>query len=123
MNVSNTVIVGGLTKDVEVREVNGRKVANFTIAVSRDYKNADGGYDSDFYDCELWGPGADFMGKGVKGQEASAVGRFEQRSFTDKEGKRRYQWRLNASRAGLGAAPGGVGAEGEVVGDDEIPFA
>jgi single-strand DNA-binding protein len=124
INVSETTLIGGLTKDVEVREVNGNKVANFTIAVSRNYKNAEGNYESDFYDCEAWGKTAEYMGKGVKGQTASATGRFESRSYTDKEGKRRTQWSLKVRTAGLGELPGGKASDvaDPIADDDEIPF-
>jgi single-strand DNA-binding protein len=124
INVSETTVIGGLTKDVEVREVNGNKVANFTIAVQRDYKDAEGNYGTDYYDCEVWGKTAEYMGKGVKGQAASATGRFESRSYTDKEGKRRIQWSLKVRKAGLGDLPGAKSADVADPIDDEdaIPF-
>jgi single-strand DNA-binding protein len=120
MNKSVTVVVGGLTKDVEVREVNGKKVANATVAVSREYKNADGNYDSDFYDVECWNS-AEYFGKGVKGQEVTVTGRMEQRSYTDKEGKRRTSWTLKAQTVSLGAMPGGGNAAPAEEDDADFP--
>ena len=46
-----TVHIGRLTKDVELRRTNsGKAVASFTMAVNKDYKNEQGGYDVDFID-------------------------------------------------------------------------
>ena len=36
-------------------------VTSFTLAVSRDYKNAQGEYDTDFIDCDLWDKGQKFF--------------------------------------------------------------
>ena len=43
------VISGNLTKDIEMRLTpGGVSTCSFTVAVRRGYKNADGGYDTDF---------------------------------------------------------------------------
>ncbi|MBP3920607.1 MAG: single-stranded DNA-binding protein [Bacilli bacterium] len=53
--LNNTVIVGRLTRDVEMHETeNGNKIARLTLAVPRSYKNMDGQYDTDFIPCILW---------------------------------------------------------------------
>lgn len=53
--LNQTVIVGRITKDIEIKELeNGKKVINLTIAVPRSYKNAEGIYDTDFIPCTLW---------------------------------------------------------------------
>ena len=46
--MNNFIGVGRLVKDVELREVNNSKVANFSIAITRQYKNANGEYETDF---------------------------------------------------------------------------
>ena len=102
ISISNIVIAGNLTKDVEVREVSGKKVANFTVAVSRPYKNDEGNYESDFYDCQVWGGQAEYMARGKKGDVAWAVGRHEARNWTDKNGQKRRDWRVNAVNCGIG---------------------
>lgn len=55
-NVLNqTVIVGRLVREPELRKTeSGKKVTNITVAVPRNYKNADGEYDADFIHCTLW---------------------------------------------------------------------
>lgn len=53
--LNQVVIVGRLTKEVEIKErENGKKYAYITIAVPRSYKNAEGVYETDFITCELW---------------------------------------------------------------------
>ncbi len=53
--LNQTVLVGRLVKDPELRETdNGRKVTNITLAVPRSYKNLSGEYDTDFISCVLW---------------------------------------------------------------------
>ena len=53
--LNQTVIVGRITKDIEIKELeNGKKVVNLTIAVPRSYKNEEGIYDTDFIPCTLW---------------------------------------------------------------------
>ena len=53
MNI--TALVGRLTKDPELRYTqSGTAVCEFTLAVTRDFKNAQGDYDSDFIRCIVW---------------------------------------------------------------------
>ena len=50
--MNNVVLIGRLAKDVELRRTNsGKAVASFTLAVNKDFKNEEGGYDADFIDC------------------------------------------------------------------------
>ena len=54
--LNQTVLVGRLTHDLELNELEeGRKVCEITLAVPRSYKNEDGGYDTDFIPCTLFG--------------------------------------------------------------------
>ena len=53
--LNQTVLVGRLVKDPELRETDsGNKVTNITPAVPRSYKNQNGEYDTDFISCVLW---------------------------------------------------------------------
>ena len=52
--LNQVIVVGRLTKDVEVIETDGKTRSYITLAVSRPYKNADGEYGTDFIDCVLW---------------------------------------------------------------------
>ena len=53
--LNQLVLVGRLVREPELKETeNGKKVTNITLAVSKNYKNAEGVYDTDFIDCTLW---------------------------------------------------------------------
>ena len=53
--LNQTVIVGRIAKDPELRETeNGKKVTNITLAVPRSFKNSNGEYETDFISCVLW---------------------------------------------------------------------
>lgn len=52
--LNQIVLVGRLTQDPEVKEIEEKKVCYITLAVPRSYKNENGEYDTDFVDCILW---------------------------------------------------------------------
>ena len=53
--LNNTVLVGRLTSNPTIEEnENGVKVCRITLAVPRNYKNAEGVYETDFIPCVLW---------------------------------------------------------------------
>ena len=57
-------IMGRLTRDPELRRTqNGTAVTSFTMAVDRDFKNADGTKDTDFIDVVAWRNTAEFVSK------------------------------------------------------------
>ena len=48
--------VGTVTKDIELKELpDGKVVTTVDLAVTREFKNMDGGYDCDFIKFSLWG--------------------------------------------------------------------
>ena len=62
--LNKIVLMGRLTADVEVTTTDGgKRVANFTLAVERDYLNSDGERDTDFISCTAWEGKADFLRK------------------------------------------------------------
>ena len=68
--MNSLVLVGRLTKDVELRYIpgSGTAVASFTIAVDRDYAKKDGSRETDFIPVEVMGKPAEscanYLGKG-----------------------------------------------------------
>ncbi len=58
--LNQTVLVGRIVRDPEVKELDtGKKVSNITLAVKDTFKNADGEYNTQFIDVELWGGSAE----------------------------------------------------------------
>ena len=90
--LNQTVIVGRLVKDPELRETeNGNKVTNITLAVPRSYKNINGEYDTDFISCVLWKGIAENTVEYVKkGDLLGIKGRIQTRSYDAKDGTKRY---------------------------------
>ena len=84
-------IMGRLTRDPELRRTNnGTAVASFSLAVDRDYKNADGTKETDFIDVVAWRQSAEFVSKYFsKGRMAVVEGRLQMRDWTDKDGNKR----------------------------------
>ena len=62
--LNHIVIMGRMTRDPELRRTaSGIAVANFSVAVERDFQNQDGSRETDFIDCVAWKHTAEFIGK------------------------------------------------------------
>lgn len=68
MNLKNfAVIEGRLTKDVELKtSTNGKANTFFSVAVDRNYKDANGEYGTDFIPVTAFGKTAEFISKHFK---------------------------------------------------------
>lgn len=83
--MNSVVLVGRLTKDPELRYISGTgtAVANFTIAINRDYKKKDGTQETDFIPVQVIGKAAEFCanyitkGRLVAIQGSIRVDRYE----------------------------------------------
>lgn len=97
----NTItLLGRLTKNPEARYTStGKAVTLFTLAVNRPYTNSDGQREADFINCQAWGKTAEVIGNHVsKGDRLLAEGRLQIRSYTDKEGVKRYATEVVVNR-------------------------
>ena len=90
--LNKVVLIGRLTKDPEVRYTSANTpVASFTLAVNRNFKNKDGGYDADFIPVVAWRKLAELASSSLhKGSLISVAGRIQTSSFEGKDGARRY---------------------------------
>lgn len=53
--LNHVVLVGRLVRDPELQTTeSGKTRSSVTLAVNRGYKNVDGVYETDFFDCTLW---------------------------------------------------------------------
>ena len=84
------VLIGRMTKEVELRRTNsGKAVVSFTLAVNKDYRNEQGGYDADFIDCVAFEQKAEAISKYVhKGDRFAVLGQLATRSYENKDGKK-----------------------------------
>lgn len=89
--MNKVILVGNLTRDPELSETpSGVAVCRFSIAVSRDYANADGNRETDFFNITVWRGRAENCGKYLKkGNKVAIVGSLQNRSYEDKDGIKR----------------------------------
>ncbi|MCQ2399708.1 MAG: single-stranded DNA-binding protein [Clostridia bacterium] len=89
--MNKVVLIGNLTRDPELSETpSGVAVCKFSIAVNRDYTNADGDRETDFFNITVWRGRAENCGKYLKkGNKVAIVGSLQNRSYEDKDGVKR----------------------------------
>ncbi len=126
------VLKGRLTRDPELKSVNGKNgetsVCKFSIAVDKTF-----GEGADFFNCEIWGKRAEFVNKFFpKGKEILISGSHESRKYL-KDGVDKIAWDVKVQTAefcgGKSDTPSQVntptsipdGME-EMDNPDEIPF-
>jgi single-strand DNA-binding protein len=135
--MNKVILVGNLTKDPELSETpNGIAVCRFAIAVSRDFANADGTRETDFFNITVWRGRAENCGKYLKkGNKVAVVGSLQNRSYEDKDGVKRYVTDIVASEVEF-LTPKGAGADDdtppavvkrerpqlEAIDDNQLPF-
>ncbi|MBQ3047094.1 MAG: single-stranded DNA-binding protein [Clostridia bacterium] len=89
--MNKVILIGNLTKDPELTETpSGVAVCKFSIAVSREYANADGNRETDFFNITVWRGRAENCGKYLKkGNKVAIFGSLQNRSYEDKDGIKR----------------------------------
>jgi single-strand DNA-binding protein len=90
--MNKVIITGRLAQDIELkRSTGGKSVLTNSVAVKRDYRNAQGEYDSDFINIVAWGSSAEYLSKYAhKGDRVEVVGRWEVRKWQTQQGENRY---------------------------------
>lgn len=90
--INRVVLVGRLTKDVEVRKTqSGLSCANFTVACDRFRKKDDQEQRADFINCVAWRQAADFLGSyAQKGMLVGIDGNIQTRSYENRDGQKVY---------------------------------
>jgi single-strand DNA-binding protein len=122
-SLNKVTLIGNLGQDPEVRSTaNGGRVANFSIATSRQWSGQGGDKQekTEWHRIVAWnnakggGSGlADIVEKYCKkGDKVYVEGRIEYRSWQDKEGQTRYTTEIIANDLILLGGRGGAGGEG-----------
>ena len=90
--MNKVLLVGRLTRDPEVRTMStGNSVANFSIAVNRNFKNKDGNVEADFINIVVYGRQVESISKYVfKGSQVGLEGRMQTRTYDAQDGTKRY---------------------------------
>lgn len=85
---------GRLGKDIDLRYSAGENataIGRFSLGVPRNFKGADGKYETDWISCVVFGKTAENMEKFFgKGDMVIIVGRIQTGSYTNKEGNKVY---------------------------------
>ena len=124
--LNKIVLMGRLTRDPELRRTgSGTPVTSFSIAVDRDFKDADGEKQADFIDIVAWRNTAEFVSKYFsKGRMAVVEGRLQMRDWTDKDGGKRRSAEVVADNVYFGDSKkeSSGGEFTEVKDDGDLPF-
>lgn len=116
MYLNKAILIGNLTRDPEVRAIpSGMKVANFSLATNRVYKDAQGQKKEsvDYHNVVVFGRQAETAGQYLKkGQSVLVEGRMQTRSWDDKDGQKKYRTEVIADRVQFGPKAAGGGSSG-----------
>ena len=88
---------GRLVKDVDIlyNDKTQKAIARFSIAVNREYKNKDGKYDADFFNCVAFDKRGEIIGNSFsKGSKICVWGAMRQEHWQDKEGNKHTGYSL-----------------------------
>ena len=96
--MNKCILIGNLTRDPELTQTSsGISVCRFTVAVNRNYTNANGEREADFINVVVWRERAENCAKYLaKGSKVAVCGQMQTRSYEDKEGNKRYVTEINA---------------------------
>lgn len=99
---NKVILIGNLTADPEIRQTNsGMKVCTFSIAVNRRGKDAG----CDFINIVAWKEKAEFVAQWFKkGKPILVCGQLQQKTWTDKNGQKRYDYEVLADEVTFVAA-------------------
>lgn len=98
--MNKVILMGRLVADPELKTTpSGLSVTTVRVAVNRRF-SADGTNTADFFDVVCWRQTADFVAKYfTKGRMIGVVGSLQTRSWTDKNGNKRYVTEVIADEA------------------------
>lgn len=89
--LNNVCLAGRLTADPELKYTpSGVPVCNFAIAVDRDFKDAEGNRETDFFDIVTWRKTAELVAEYTKkGRLVDVTGRLQTRTYEGEQGRRK----------------------------------
>lgn len=120
MDLNKVMIIGRLTRDPELRTIpSGQTVATFSVATSRNWKDAQGQAQSvtEFHNIVAWRKLAEIVGQYLKkGKQVYIEGYLQTRSWDDQAGQKRYRTEIVADNmimlgSPTGSAPTSGGAQ------------
>jgi single-strand DNA-binding protein len=96
--------MGRLTADPTFSQTqSGVSVCKFTVAVNRNYKDANGEQQTDFINCVAWRTTAEFVSRYFsKGKMIIIEGSLQNNNYTDQNGVKHYGMNVNVENAQFG---------------------
>ena len=90
--MNKVILIGRLARVPEMRTTpSGVATTSFTIAVQRNYANAQGDREADFISCVAWRKQAENIAKYCsKGSQVAVEGRIQTRNYDAQDGTKRY---------------------------------
>lgn len=86
--MNRVILTGRLTKDIEVKQKGETTIGKFSIAVNRPYKNSEGEYETDFFNCVMFNVNNYIRENLLKGVSVVIDGRIQNSSY-EVEGEKR----------------------------------
>ncbi|MDA8220877.1 MAG: single-stranded DNA-binding protein [Desulfitobacterium hafniense] len=133
--MNKVILIGNLTRDCELRySQSGVGIANFTLAVSRRFKNAQGERETDFINVKCFKQLAELCANALaKGNKAAVTGSIQISSYTDKDGNKKYSTDViadeveflspkNSGNSGSSNNASSIGHEVSFDDSSDIPF-
>ena len=102
--INSVVLVGRLTKDIELRKTsNNISTCSFTLACDKRFKpTQEGAPTADFIGCVAWRQSADFLANyASKGSIVAVEGSIQTRNYEGQDGKRVYVTEVLCDRVRL----------------------
>ncbi|MCM6843390.1 single-stranded DNA-binding protein [Latilactobacillus curvatus] len=90
--INRVILTGRLAKDPELKYTSsGTAVGTFSLAVNRQFTNANGDREADFINCVIWRKSAEnFANFTHKGSLVGIDGRLQTRNYENRQGQRVY---------------------------------
>jgi single-strand DNA-binding protein len=91
--MNKIILIGRLSKDPELKFVpgTGTAITSFSIAVNRNFKNAQGNYEADFINCTAFLKTAENIANNFKkGNQIAIEGRLQVRNYQAQDGTKKY---------------------------------
>lgn len=123
--INNVSLTGRLTRDAELKYTQGgTAVAQFTLAVSRQFTNQQGERESDFINCVVWRKSAENFSKFThKGSLVGVEGHIHTRTYDNKEGQKVYVTEVIVENFALLEPKSQAANQAPTnVSDDDLPF-
>lgn len=97
--MNKAILTGRITNDLELRYTSNQKeILNINLAVKRDFKNAQGEYDTDFIKVSVFGATAKYLHEhSGKGKRIQVEGRIQVQQY-EKNDEKRYDTSIIAEK-------------------------